>query len=111
MLKFLIKKEKKKYKNVYELAKDNCDRFEKENDYSKFTKETIDIIECDISRLSRQGVRQLEYHIAEFHVHTDMNEVRKYFESQGFKIYRWSSFLSQYGIFRPIRCLSAEIIW
>lgn len=104
-------KENKKYKNIYELAVQNSEDFEKNNDYTEFTQQTINIIENRIEELSKQGVRELRYDTKEFHVHTDMEQVRKYFEIQGFKIYKFMYFDFQYGIFNPKICLTADIRW
>lgn len=108
---FKKKEDEKKYKNIYELAKQNCDEFKKNNDYTEFTQQTIAKIEQDIAELSEQGVRELIYHTKEFHIHTDMEQVRNYFKEQGFKVYKFTYFDNQYGIFAPYKCLSAGIRW
>lgn len=104
-------KENKKYKNIYELAVQNSEDFEKNNDYTEFTKETINIIENKIEFLSKQGIRRLTYCTEEFHALTDMEQVRKYLETQGFKIHKFMYFDFQYGIFNPKICLTADIRW
>lgn len=104
-------KKSEKYKNIYELATKSCNEFEKNNDYTKFTKETINIIENKIEDLSKQGVRRLQYSSKEFHIHTDMDQVREYFKQQGFKIHKFIYIDSQFGIFTPKKCLSADIRW
>lgn len=104
-------KENKKYKNIYELAVQNSEDFEKNNDYTEFTKEAINIIENKIEELSEQGIRRLKYSTQEFNVHTDMNQVFEHFKSQGFQIHEFRHFDCQYGIFTPKKCLSADIRW
>lgn len=110
MFKLFGNKEVKKYKNIYELAKENCKEFEKNNNYSKYTKQTIKIIEQDIARLSKKGVRRLEYNKQDFNAHTDMTQVRKYFESQGFEIYEFADFYFNFFFFTS-RCLTVDIRW
>lgn len=110
MFNLFKKKEEKKYKNIYELAKENCEDFEKNNDYTKYTKQAINTIEQDIAELSKQGVRKLQYRTKEFHVHADMWQVRDYFELQGFKIYKFDFFDFQFGS-KVVQCLSTDIRW